>query len=150
MNVELKPEPVFSGERLVVEDAGPHYMLAMKLLSGRDSDEDDCVMLIREVQMYDPKDLLDFIESAAHPRQLRPRDAFWVLERLDEAKKGRRLRRIRQRFKRSLRTEYGLGSVNSLSTRSAPCPHEVRRIHTKCAASTRSACRDGGGCRSRR
>ena len=107
VNVELKPEPVFSGKRLVVEVAGPHYMLAMKLLSGRDSDEDDCVMLIREVGMYDPKDLLDFIESAAHPRQLRPRDAFWVLERLDEAKKGRRLRRIRQRLKRLLRADKG-------------------------------------------
>lgn len=92
VSVDVEPERIFSGECLVLDSAGPRYLLATKLLSGRESDESDCVHLIRETGIYDETELLDLVQSAAGTRPLRPRDEYWAKEILGLARKGRRMR----------------------------------------------------------
>ena len=95
VSIEVEPERIFTGECLVLDSAGPRYLLATKLLSGRESDESDCVHLIRETGIYDESELLDLIQSAAGHRPLRPRDEYWAKEILVLASKGRRMRNVR-------------------------------------------------------
>ena len=98
VSVDLAPELIFAGKCLTVDSAGPRYLLAMKLLSGRESDEEDCVRLIRETGIYDIEELLDLMETAAGIREVRPRDVYWAIERHAAALKGRRIRSLRQRL----------------------------------------------------
>ena len=96
VSVELQPERIFTGQRLTLDSAGSLYLLATKLLSGRKSDEDDCIQLIRETGLFEDAELLDLMESAAGVRGLRPRDEYWAKEVLAHARKGRRLRSLRR------------------------------------------------------
>lgn len=98
MAVDVDPERIFSGECLTLDAAGPLYLLATKLLSGREADESDCIHLIRETGIYDEADLLNLIQSAAGTRTLRPRDAYWAKDVLARARKGRRMRRLKGLF----------------------------------------------------
>ena len=98
VSVDLKPERIFAGECLILDSAGPLYLLAMKLLSGRQADEEDCIYLIRETGIYDEEELLGLMETAAGVRGLRPRDEYWAKEVLAAARKGRRLRSLRDAF----------------------------------------------------
>ena len=101
VSVELQPERIFTGQCLILDSAGSQYLLATKLLSGRRSDEDDCIELIRETEIYDDEKLLDLMDSAAGVRGLLPRDEYWAKEVLATARKGRRMRSMR-RWVRSL------------------------------------------------
>ena len=95
VSVTVEPERIFTGKCLILDSAGPRYLLAMKLLSGREADEEDCIHLIRETGIYDEEELLDLIETAADVRGLRPRDEYWAKEMLVRARKGRRMRSLR-------------------------------------------------------
>lgn len=98
VSVDLEPERIFTGQRLILDSAGPRYLLAMKLLSGRRADEEDCIHLIREVGAYGIEQLLDFMEVAAGVRGLTPRHEHWAQEMLAKARRGRRLRGLRRSF----------------------------------------------------
>lgn len=95
MSVEVEPERIFTGKCLIVDSVGPKYLLVMKLLSGREADEEDCVHLIRETCIYDEGELLDLMQAAAGVRSLRPRDEYWAKEMLARARKGHLRRRLR-------------------------------------------------------
>ena len=107
--IEVEPERIFTGKCLIVDSAGPRYLLATKLLSGREADEEDCIHLIRETGIYDEDELLDLIETAAGVRGLRPRDEYWAKEILVRARKGRRMRNLRGWFSSSLSSLRSLG-----------------------------------------
>ena len=87
--VEVQPERIFTGKRLVVDSAGPRYVLAMKLLAGRDGDVEDCVHLIRELGVRSSRDLLDLVDAAVVPRTPPPRVAYWTEEVFGKACRGR-------------------------------------------------------------
>ncbi len=95
MSVDLEPQRLFTGECLVVDSAGPRYLLAMKLLSGRKRDEDDCIHLIREVGVSRVEDLLDLMETAAGIRALSPQHEYRAREWFTAARRWHRLRRLR-------------------------------------------------------
>ena len=98
VSVTVEPERIFTGKCLILDSAGPRYLLAMKLLSGRETDEEDCIALIRETGIYDEEELLDLMETAAGVRGLRARDEYWAKEMLGRARKGRWMRSLRGRF----------------------------------------------------
>ena len=98
VSLDVQPERVFTGECLILDSAGPRYLLAMKLQSGRRADEEDCIVLIRETGIYDEEELLDLMEVAAGVRSLRPRDEYWAKEMLVRARRGRRMRLLRGWF----------------------------------------------------
>lgn len=64
VSIAAEPEPVFTGKYLVVEAAGPRYLLAMKLVSARPIDRVDCVYLVRKLGIKHVDELLDLVESA--------------------------------------------------------------------------------------
>ena len=96
VSVELEPKRIFTGKCLILDAAGPRYELGIKLLSGREADETDCIYLIRETGIYDEEELLDLMETAAGARRLRARDEYWAKEVLARARKGRRMRYLRE------------------------------------------------------
>lgn len=98
VRVDVRPDRIFTGMCLVVDAVGAEYLLAMKLLSGRDDDADDCVHLIRETGIYGKDRLMDLMQSAAGLRRLRPRDEYWAAEMLALALKGRLGRSVRGWF----------------------------------------------------
>ena len=134
--IEVEPERTFTGKCLIVDSAGPRYLLATKLLSGREADEEDCIHLIRETGIYDEDELLDLIETAAGVRGLRPRDEYWAKEMLVRARKGRRMRSLRgslfshfgQRFRK---TGSGVLSADRSATRKL-CTHTGERSGKRC------------------
>ena len=83
--LEIEPERLFTGERLIVESAGPRYLLAMKLVAGREADVEDCVQLIRELGLRTSEELLDLVEAALTPRRPSPRVAYWAEKVLEQA-----------------------------------------------------------------
>ena len=83
--LEVEPERLFTGKRLVVESAGPRYLLAMKLIAGREVDVEDCVQLIRELGLRTSEELLDLVEAALAPRTPSPRVAYWAERVLEQA-----------------------------------------------------------------
>ena len=83
--LEIEPERLFTGERLIVESAGPRYVLAMKLVAGREADVEDCVQLIRELGLSTSEELLDLVEAALTPRRPSPRVAYWAEKVLEQA-----------------------------------------------------------------
>ena len=87
--VALVPERIFTGKCLVVDSAGPQYILAMKLLCGRDADVDDCVHLIRELGISNISEVLDLVASAVAPRTPPPRVEYWAEAVFREARRGR-------------------------------------------------------------
>ncbi len=72
------------------------YLLAMKLLAGREGDEDDCIHLIREIGVSNVEELLDLMETAAGIRCLTPQHEYRAREWFTAAHKWHRLRRLRR------------------------------------------------------
>ena len=130
VSVDLQPERIFTGKCLTLDSAGPRYLLAMKLLSGRKADEQDCIHLIRETGIYDEEELLDLMETASGVRGLRPRDEYWAKEMLAVARKGRRIRSLRNSF---------LALVRRLTrSRTADKPESGQAALRKCGAPNKS------------
>lgn len=90
VNVALEPERIFTGRRLVVDSAGDRYVLAMKLLSHRQTDAADCEMLIRSLGITSQAELLDLIEQATPAQHRSPAAAYFAADRLDNAYSSRR------------------------------------------------------------
>ena len=130
VSVDLQPERVFTGKCLILDSAGPRYLLAMKLLSGRRADEEDCIVLIRETGIYDERELLDLMETAAGVRSLRPRDEYWAKEILVRARKGRRMRSLRGWFSSRVR--------RLLRRRTTDQPEQGQTALRKCGAANKS------------
>ena len=135
VSVTVEPERIFTGKCLILDSAGPRYLLAMKLLSGREADEEDCIHLIRETGIYDEEELLDLIETAAGVRGLRPRDEYWAKEMLVRARKGRRMRSLRGwLFSRFRKKGSEVPSADRPVTRKL-CTHVGERSHKRCIRS---------------
>ena len=102
VSVALTPERIFSGKCLVVDSAGPRYILAMKLLSSRDVDVDDCVHLVRELGISSSNELRDLAVVAVAPRTPPPRVMYWTEEVFKKARRGHLRRTVRAAAARSL------------------------------------------------
>ena len=102
VSVEVSPERIFTGNCLVVDSAGPRYVLAMKLAAGRDSDVNDCIHLIRELRVRASEELLDLVATALAPRTPPPRTTYWTEQVFARARRGRTLWKIRSAFMRSV------------------------------------------------
>ena len=66
-------ETVYRGNRLTVYSPGPQYLLATKLIAGRDADIDDAVNLARETGITSTQGMLELLSSAYPTRLLTPR-----------------------------------------------------------------------------
>lgn len=130
VSVDLQPERIFTGKCLIVDSAGPRYLLAMKLLSGRKADEEDCIHLIRETGIYDAEELLDLMETSAGVRGLTPRHEYWAKEVLAIARKGR--------WMRSLRSSFGSFVGRLTRSRTADQPESGQAVPAKCGAPSTS------------
>lgn len=95
VDVPLALERIFTGKRLVIDSAGPRYVLAMKLLAGREVDVDDCVHLVRELEISSSDELLDLAASAASPRTPPARVTYWAEDVFKKARRGHRFRKFR-------------------------------------------------------
>lgn len=129
VSVDVDPERIFTGKRLVVDSAGPKYLLAMKLLSGRKADEVDCVQLIRETGLYNEEELLDLIQQAAGRRGVRPRDEYWAREMLARARKGRLQRKL---------GSWLSSAGNALAHRRSPKAQDPKTTSGICGAQNKS------------
>ena len=96
--VAADPEPVFEGARLVVESAGPRYLLAMKLVSARPVDKADCVALVKELGIDHVDELLGLIEEAVPWKPNRTVTMrYFAEEVVEEATRSHSRRRTRSR-----------------------------------------------------
>ena len=96
--VAADPEPVFEGPRLVVESAGPRYLLAMKLVSARPVDKADCVALVKELRIDHVDELLGLIEEAVPWKPNRTVTMrYFAEEVVEEATRSRSRPRTRSR-----------------------------------------------------
>ena len=66
-------EPVYEGSRLTVYIAGPRYLLATKLIAGRDVDLDDAVHLAIDAGVTTAAAMLDLLAAAYPATLLTPR-----------------------------------------------------------------------------
>ena len=104
VGIEVEPETIFKGSHLIVESAGPRYLLAMKLAAARPEDAADAIHLARELRIGSTEELLDLVEQALHPpRQPTPKMAYWAEEIFVRARRWRHLWLARQALAR-LRT----------------------------------------------
>ena len=96
--VAADPEPVFEGARLVVQSAGPRYILAMKLVSARPVDKADCVALVKELGIDHVDALLGLIEEAVPWKPNRTVTMrYFAEEVVEEATRSRSRPRTRPR-----------------------------------------------------
>ena len=74
-----EPTEVYVGSNLRVYGASPHYVLAMKLLTGRDVDIQDIPVLLEVVQPETSDELYDLVEHA-YPTAHIPASARYTIE----------------------------------------------------------------------
>ena len=70
-HIDPEPSPLYRGERLRVYGAGARYVLAMKLVAGREIDLADIPLLLRAAGMASREELLELVEGA-YPSHLIP------------------------------------------------------------------------------
>ena len=92
VDLPMRPERIFTGERLVIDSPGDRYVLAMKLASARQIDESDCEFLIRSLGIRTEDELFDLIEQALPGRLRTPAMAYFAAERLSHAHRPTRRR----------------------------------------------------------
>ncbi len=69
-------ETVYRGDRLTLHIAGPRYLLATKLLAGRDVDMDDAVHLAIDAGVTTAEAMLDLLAEAYPAPLLTPRTQY--------------------------------------------------------------------------
>lgn len=101
--VQPNLEDLYVGARLRVYSGGPRYVLAMKLVSGRELDLPDCVHLIRELEVDNPEVLLDLIEEALpNPSTRTAKMEYFALKAFNDAQTNRGAGTLRRKLREFL------------------------------------------------
>ena len=88
-----EPTEVYRGPNLRVYGASPHYVLAMKLLSGRGTDREDMPVLMEAAKLRSKDELYDLVERA-YPMAQIPVSAGYIIDQVWADYTGARPERV--------------------------------------------------------
>ena len=134
-------ELLYEGNRLQVFSPGSRYILAMKLIAGREQDFGDCVCLLKGSDIEDVDTVLDLVEEALPFSMSRTLKIEYFTRMVFDAAKGE-TQIVSHDSGQQKQTHVSARICGAMTTRKKICknPRPLRWRQMRCWASTLTVC----------